>query len=243
LYDPLLIPLEKVSMIPEEVLKLQPHSLEEWAKSHHTALAMVFTDVVLSTRIAQKRGDRKWLGDVGDHFTKGRKLCWERGGYVVKVIGDSMLCVFRSAPAAFRFATKFYLDTGSPLILIRAGIHAGWVHVVGDDIYGLNVNLAARVQSAIRYDGITMSEAALSECVKESGSDFRRQFMDDRSLLKDFANTKYQRLKSTGDYAARSERVRVRISTLLDVDGSKLFVSSLTAPETENSKTRSSEAD
>ncbi|HVQ36156.1 MAG TPA: hypothetical protein VMS31_01395 [Pyrinomonadaceae bacterium] len=49
-----------------------PLTLEAWAGSANLNLTLVFNDIVESTLIGKKLGDRKWIEDLFVHFSKGR---------------------------------------------------------------------------------------------------------------------------------------------------------------------------
>jgi len=69
----------------------QPPILEEWAGSPRLSLALVFTDIVMSTKIGKRLGDHKWIDDLFKHFSKGREIASRYDSHVVKVIGDSLM--------------------------------------------------------------------------------------------------------------------------------------------------------
>ena len=49
-------------------------TLEEWAGSKHLSLALVFTDIVDSTKIGVKLGDNDWIDDLFSHFSQARQI-------------------------------------------------------------------------------------------------------------------------------------------------------------------------
>lgn len=191
-------------------------TLEQWAGADGPSLALVFTDIVLSTKIGIERGDEAWIRDLQSHFAKGREYCAKSNGFVVKAIGDALLCAFRNSNDAVTFSRNFFLDTGVPHILIRVGIHTGGVHVVDNDIYGLNVNTAARVQRAVSLDGICVTTTVMREVVKHRGAAVNKSFKPaPNPNLKDFPDEIAQQLveKALTD---ESEKKRGVIRELLN---------------------------
>jgi len=71
--------------------------------------------------------------------------------------------VFRSIGAALDYAHALYLDPGNTALQargVRAGIHIGSVDVVGEDIFGTEVDVAARVAGGIEGAEIWLSDQA-----------------------------------------------------------------------------------
>src|SRR5262245_56274467 len=80
-YGPVRLALVVLEAVKEDLhVRLVPRSidtrgtLEDWAGSQHLSLGLLFTDIVKSTEIGRKRGDKKWINDLFKHFTKGREI-------------------------------------------------------------------------------------------------------------------------------------------------------------------------
>jgi adenylate cyclase len=88
-----------------------------------------------------------------------------QGGRVVKLMGDGALVEFGSVVAAVNCALAIQEATaraeaehaGAKGIRYRIGINLGEVIVDGDDIYGVGVNVAARLQALAPIGGIAVS--------------------------------------------------------------------------------------
>src|SRR5437764_1069502 len=104
-------------------------------------------------------GDTRWIEDLFEHFSSARTLALLYDSYVVKVIGDSLMVAFRRPSEAVQFGVKFATNTGVDYIGIRVGIHSGEVEIRENEIYGINLNLASRVQHSIPRDGILSTES------------------------------------------------------------------------------------
>ena len=92
-------------------------------------------------------------------------------GRIVKQMGDGILVEFQDALAAVRCATDIQhrmVDRNAGAapgrqIRFRIGVHLGHILIDNDDIYGDDVNIAARLQEIAEPDGVAISLAVLSE--------------------------------------------------------------------------------
>jgi TolB-like protein/Flp pilus assembly protein TadD len=92
----------------------------------------------------------------------------EHGGRIVKNTGDGFLAEFPSAVEAVRAALQFQNrihelsaeDAEDRRILFRVGINVGDVIVEPHDIFGDDVNIAARLESIAAPSGICISSSA-----------------------------------------------------------------------------------
>ncbi|HEX4864607.1 MAG TPA: NB-ARC domain-containing protein, partial [Acidimicrobiales bacterium] len=85
------------------------------------------------------------------------------GGWVAKQTGDGIVAVFSSPRKAIEAAlagqqTIGAEDWGSLHVASRMGVHSGDVQFLGDDIFGLAVNVSARIQSAAHGGQILLSK-------------------------------------------------------------------------------------
>lgn len=110
--------------------------------------AVVFTDIVGSTRELAEVGDKRFKAvlDVHDRTTLS---CAERfRGNVVRTTGDGALLTFDGPARALRFVLALRQELEMQGIDIRAGVHAGEIEVRGNDLTGLAVHIGARVMEA-----------------------------------------------------------------------------------------------
>jgi class 3 adenylate cyclase len=147
--------------------EMQTQSFKQWAGSTKTTLAVVFTDMVGSTRLGNKIGNEAMNEVRRAHFKQGRALIEEHGGYGIKTIGDSLMAAFRTVSEALEFALALYVETGHEMVRIRAGIHVGPVYIEEEDAFGSMVNYASRVISMARGPEIWISSAAKSHIEQE----------------------------------------------------------------------------
>jgi class 3 adenylate cyclase/alpha-beta hydrolase superfamily lysophospholipase len=133
--------------------------------------AVVFTDIVGSTARLSALGDREWRNLLETHELVGRTLVEQHRGRVVKTTGDGILATFDGPGRAIR-CTLALREALRPLGLdIRAGLHTGEVEVVGADIAGIAVHIAARVMSAAAPGELLVSPA-VPMLVAGSGIEF-----------------------------------------------------------------------
>src|SRR5207249_7052416 len=93
------------------------------------------------------------------------------GGREVKSTGDGHLATFDGPARAIRCA-RTILNGGEELgIRLRAGMHTGECEVMGDDIGGIAVHIAARVSAAAEPSEVLVSRT-VKDLVAGSGIDF-----------------------------------------------------------------------
>jgi pimeloyl-ACP methyl ester carboxylesterase len=107
--------------------------------------AVLFTDIVESTAHNTARGDQAWLELLTRHDNLAAREIHNRGGRLVKRLGDGLLAVFPLASEAIDTALAVTAGAEELGIGVRAGVHVAEVEEVGDDVLGLGVTVAARV--------------------------------------------------------------------------------------------------
>jgi adenylate cyclase len=113
--------------------------------------AVLFADLVGSTRLYESLGDREAHAIVAGRLGALREAVERFAGTVVKSIGDGLLATFLSADAALRCAEAIVADMrrdalGSDRPLgVHVGFHFGSVIEANGDVFGDTVNVAARV--------------------------------------------------------------------------------------------------
>jgi class 3 adenylate cyclase len=106
---------------------------------------VLFTDIVDSTRLATEIGDRRWRDLLEEHQQLVRDQLRRFEGREVKTTGDGFLAVFDGPTRAAECARAIVDDVPSLGIEVRAGLHTGEVELMGDDIGGIAVHVAARI--------------------------------------------------------------------------------------------------
>jgi len=106
---------------------------------------VLFTDIVDSTRLATELGDQRWHRTLDQHNAVVRKHLARFRGREVKTTGDGFLASFDGPARAIRAAGAIRAELAEHGLQVRVGLHTGEVELVGDDIGGIAVHIAARV--------------------------------------------------------------------------------------------------
>ena len=106
---------------------------------------ILFTDIVDSTRRAAEVGDNAWRSLLERHTGLVGSMISEFGGRLIKSTGDGVLVTFDGPSRAARCARRLVDSLSMDGIEVRAGLHAGEVEWLGDDVAGIAVHIAARV--------------------------------------------------------------------------------------------------
>lgn len=130
--------------------------------SEKTELAILFADVVGSTRLFEVLGDVEAREKVSSCLSMLIATVESHGGTLIKTIGDEIMCTFAEPDMAFQSAcamqdsiaeTVHANRDGNPL-LIRVGFHYGSALMEAGDIFGDAVNVAARVVALTKPEQI-----------------------------------------------------------------------------------------
>ena len=142
-----------------------PRSMEIYPQDSIRKIAVLFTDVVGSTRYFKDLGDVAGREMLQRHQDIASSPIVEHGGIVVKTLGDSVMAYFMDPKEAVKAAIKIqqrflhHNRQQSPdhQILVRIGIHWGEGIVEEQDIFGNVVNLAAKIVPLAGQDQIFVS--------------------------------------------------------------------------------------
>jgi class 3 adenylate cyclase len=132
---------------------------------------VLFTDIVDSTRTATEMGDRRWRDLLEEHQKVVRGHLERYGGREVKTTGDGFLAVFDGPTRAVECARAVGADMPSLGIQVRAGLHTGEVELIGDDVGGIAVHVAARV-AALAEGGEVLVSRTVHDLAAGSGIPF-----------------------------------------------------------------------
>jgi class 3 adenylate cyclase len=130
-------------------------------------VAILFSDIEGSTALNERIGDRAWVRLIGSHDKLVRRHVRNHSGHVVKSQGDGFMIAFAQPEEAVRCGVDVQraLQKRPNGIRVRIGIHMGKSVRRGDDLFGRNVAMAARVAS--EADG---GEILVSEVVRDAVS-------------------------------------------------------------------------
>ena len=127
-------------------------------------IVIAFSDIEGSTARNEELGDRQWLKLLERHNKLITTHAETHGGHIVKNQGDGFMIAFTDPAQAIRCGLRIqHALSDHPerwnQIQIRIGIHQGTSVRRGDDLFGLNVAMAARVAGQAHGGEILVSES------------------------------------------------------------------------------------
>jgi len=132
---------------------------------------VLFTDIVGSTDIAARLGDRQWRRVVAAHNAVIRRELKRFGGREVDTAGDGFFATF-SQPAQAVRAADAMLSGVAPLgMTLRAGVHTGECEMIGHKVGGIAVHIGARVMASAAAGEVLVS-STVRDLVAGSGLSF-----------------------------------------------------------------------
>jgi class 3 adenylate cyclase len=132
---------------------------------------ILFTDIVGSTELAARVGDRNWRELLERHDTAVRAELERHRGREVKTTGDGFLATFDGPARAILCARAIREAVGGLGLEVRAGLHTGEVEILEHDLGGIAVHIAARV-AALAGAGEVLVTRTVSELVVGSNLEF-----------------------------------------------------------------------
>jgi len=141
------------------------------SQSHRALRTVLFTDIVASTQHAAAVGDERWRAVLQRFGEITADLTERFGGTVVQGTGDGHLITFDGPTQAIRCAEALRADAEALGIEIRAGIHTGECELLGTDIGGIAVHIAARILGQARV-GEILVDRTVRDLVVGSGTGF-----------------------------------------------------------------------
>jgi hypothetical protein len=132
--------------------------------------AILFTDMVDSTRLTQQLGDRDAMRLLRQHDTIVRSALAQFGGSEVKHTGDGIMAAFTLASQAVRAAMQVqrtlqeHNEAERSRLRVRIGVAAGEPITEQDDLFGAAVQQAARLCSCSQPDCIVVSSGVHDLC-------------------------------------------------------------------------------
>jgi len=134
----------------EKIVQREQPDLSELLGSVGT-VTIVFTDIVDSTLLLTRIGDRAWLEILRRHNALITEATAAHGGRVVETQGDGSMLAFASARGAVACSQAIQREIAqafaehSPPITVRIGMHTGDALHEEDQFFGVTVHHAARV--------------------------------------------------------------------------------------------------
>jgi class 3 adenylate cyclase len=141
----------------------------EWASSRVFAQApeddadgvlatLLFTDIVGSTTLLERIGDKAWKELVLAHNAAIRGQLDHHRGRELDTTGDGFLAMFDSASRAVRCGLKIARAAEDLGLGIRVGCHTGEISLVADRARGVTVHTAARVMATADAGAVVVSK-------------------------------------------------------------------------------------
>ena len=130
-------------------------------------LVILFTDLAGFSDWALEAGDERALALLRDVGEAIEPPLTERGGKVVKRLGDGLMATFLDAQRAVDGLLEGRARLAGVTAAgydprLRAGIHLGRPRKLGGDYLGVDVNIAARLVEAASADEILVSDRVLA---------------------------------------------------------------------------------
>lgn len=130
------------------------------------ALTLLFCDIEDAQEIVGELGEERSQELLRDHRTIVERIVAHHGGTVARSHDDGFMVAFDSAHAGLRCALDLQssladrtVPGGERPLRLRVGLHTGTVIMGGEEFYGRNVVLGARIADCAKGGEITVSSA------------------------------------------------------------------------------------
>lgn len=130
------------------------------------SLAVLFTDLLGSTRYYRMVGDAPAFASVRDHLQVLQDAVAAEDGALIKTMGGAIMAVFRRPAAGIRAFLRARDALGGRPLALKGGLHYGPCIAVNQierlDYFGSTVNTAARLV-ALSGGDLVLSAAVLDD--------------------------------------------------------------------------------
>ena len=174
-------------------------------------VAVMFADVTGSTKLYETLGDENANRIIGKAISVMRKITEGHNGYVIKTIGDEIMCRFSSANDCVRASIDIQEEISAGIqgetviISIKVGLHFGPAILMEDgDVFGDAVNVSARMAGIAKAAQIITTEATI-QLLDADLKDMSRQFDKTKVKGKSEELIVYQVVWETEDDVTRIE--------------------------------------
>jgi adenylate cyclase len=194
-------------------------------------LAVLFSDVVGSTRLYEVLGDQRAREVVALCIDLMRSATEQHQGTVIKTMGDEVMATFPTADQALNAAAQMQrqilinpeLQVEGQPVALRIGCHYGPVVLESRDVFGATVHTANRMTSQAKAGQIMTTAATVEHLTPEWRASVRQI---DVAIIRGQGNevTLYEVLWQTDDvtsmlpsialagaYDRKSQRLRLRL--------------------------------
>ncbi len=125
---------------------------------------ILFTDMVSSTALTQRLGDDAAHTLLRRHNSTVRAALADHDGREIKHTGDGIMASFGSAVAAVTAALRIQTDLTGSEIGARIGLNAGEPIAEDGDLFGIAVQLAARITDRAKPGQVLVSHVVRDLC-------------------------------------------------------------------------------
>jgi len=146
------------------------------------ALTLLFCDIEDAQEIVGELGEERSQELLRDHRTIVERIVAHHGGTVVRSHDDGFMVAFDSAHAGLRCALDLQTSLadrtvpgGERPLRLRVGLHTGTVIMGGEEMYGRNVVLGARIADRARGGEIMVSSAVKEYTETDPGFSFEER--------------------------------------------------------------------
>jgi class 3 adenylate cyclase len=167
-------PEKVIGDIQEFVTGVRPAVIDD-----RVLATVLFVDIADSTRRLNELGDRAWKERLEAYYRLVRAELERYRGREMNTAGDGIMASFDGPARAVRCALTITSDVKPLDLEIRAGVHTGEVELIGDNIGGIAVHIASRLQGE-GAPGQVMVSSTTKDLVAGSGLAF--QDLGDREL-------------------------------------------------------------
>jgi class 3 adenylate cyclase len=133
---------------------------------------VLFVDIVDSTKMLSELGDRVWKEKLESYYRLVRSEFGHYRGHETNTAGDGIMASFDGPARAVRCASAIASQVKQLGLDVRVGVHTGEVQVMGDNIGGIAVHIASRVQSE-SAPGEVLVSSTTKDLIAGSGISFQ----------------------------------------------------------------------
>ncbi|HWO71434.1 MAG TPA: adenylate/guanylate cyclase domain-containing protein [Actinomycetota bacterium] len=145
---------------------------DDGGEPRRVLVALLFVDIVGSTRWVVELGDRAWREQLDRFLAAARAELDRSEGREVDAVGDGLLAAFDGATRAVRCAGGIVRGARALGLEVRAGVHVGECEVDGGRLRGVSLHLGARL-AALAEPGEVLVSGTVRDVVAGSGLRFR----------------------------------------------------------------------
>jgi adenylate cyclase len=133
---------------------------DETQRAGQPTLAVGFADLTGFTELSQGWSPQELTKVIVSFEQRAFDLIAERGGRVIKTIGDEIMFIFDTAAGAVDLALQLCVVEKDDVPPLRVGVALGPVLIRQGDCYGPTVNLASRITGVARSGEVVVDETA-----------------------------------------------------------------------------------